>query len=130
MSHDRAPYELSREFSFEASHRLPRAPDDSKCARLHGHSWRVEVRIEGDLDTTRGWVHDFDDIARAFEPIHRILDHRHLNDVEGLDNPTSELLARWIWERLVPEVPGLSAIVVHETCTARCTYRGPRGESR
>lgn len=127
MSERRPPsYELAREFSFEASHRLPRAPEESKCARLHGHSWRVEVRLEGELDAERGWVHDFDEIGRAFEPIHDALDHRHLNDIEGLDNPTSELVARWIWQRLAPEVPGLSAVVVHETCTARCTYRGPR----
>lgn len=120
-----AHMELATSFTFEASHRLPRAPETSKCARLHGHSWKVEVLVEGALDEERGWVVDFDEIARLFEPVYDALDHRHLNDIEGLDNPTSEMVAIWIWDRLAPELPELSGVVVHETCTARCTYRGP-----
>jgi 6-pyruvoyltetrahydropterin/6-carboxytetrahydropterin synthase len=117
--------ELATTFTFEASHQLHKAPAHSKCARLHGHSWKVDVLVEGELDEERGWVVDFDDIARAFEPVYDALDHRHLNDVEGLETPTSELVAIWIWNRLAGSLPELSGITVHETCTARCTYRGP-----
>ena len=123
---DPAPHlELTTNFTFEASHQLPHAPEHSKCRRLHGHSWKVEVQVSGELQQPKGWVVDFDDIQRACEPIYDALDHRHLNDVEGLDNPTSENVAIWIWERLKPELPELCGVVVHETCTARCVYRGP-----
>lgn len=118
-------FELVQTFDFEASHRLPRAPEDSKCARLHGHSWKIEVHVAGELDPARGWVIDYGDIEKVWEPLFEQLDHRHLNEVEGLDNPTSELLAAWIWERLAPQLDGLLRIVVHETCTSRCAYYGP-----
>jgi len=117
--------ELATNFTFEASHQLPHAPEHSKCRRLHGHSWKVEVHVRGPLQAETGWVIDFDDIQRACRPVYDALDHRHLNDIEGLENPTSEMVALWIWERLAADIPELSAVVVHETCTARCTYRGP-----
>ena len=118
-----ATLELVTSFTFEASHQLPRAPEPSKCRRLHGHSWKVEVHVSGTVDPTTGWVIDYDDIQRTCAPVHDALDHRHLNDIEGLENPTSEMIAIWIWNHLA-EIPGLAAIVVHETCTARCVYRG------
>jgi 6-pyruvoyltetrahydropterin/6-carboxytetrahydropterin synthase len=117
--------EIFKRFSFEAAHRLPNVPGDHKCARLHGHSFRVEVRVEGDPDPHTGWVMDFADVKKAYAPIHDALDHRYLNDIEGLENPTSEAVARWIWERLEPVLPGLSAVELRETCTSGCTYRGP-----
>jgi len=116
--------ELFREFRFEAAHRLPNVEPDHKCARLHGHSYRVAVHVLGDVDGHAGWVMDFADISTAFQPLHDQLDHRYLNEVEGLENPTSEVLAEWIWERLAPRLPGLEAVVVHETCTSGCIYRG------
>lgn len=122
-----AHLELVTGFTFEASHRLPQAPEHSKCRRLHGHSWKVEVHVRGRVDAATGWVVDYDDIQRACAPVHDALDHRHLNDIDGLANPTSELIAIWIWDRLNGKIPRLSAVVVHETCTARCIYRG--GES-
>jgi 6-pyruvoyltetrahydropterin/6-carboxytetrahydropterin synthase len=112
-------------FPIEAAHRLPNVPAGHKCARLHGHSFRVEVHVRGELDPTLGWVMDFADLKRAFEPVFEQLDHRYLNDVPGLDNPTSEVLAQWIWRALKPSVPLLHRIVVHETCTAGCSYPGP-----
>lgn len=118
-------FEIFKEFRFEAAHRLPNLPPDHKCARLHGHSFRVEIHVEGLLDPTLDWVMDFGEIKRAFGPIYDRLDHHYLNEVEGLENPTTEVLARWIWDRLAPELVGLSQIVVHETCTAGCSYRGP-----
>lgn len=116
--------EIWKEFSLESAHRLPNVPADHKCARMHGHSFKVEVHVSGDLHPHLGWVVDFADIGVAWRPLHDALDHRCLNDVPGLENPTSELLARWIWARLKPTLPGLSRIVVRETCTSGCAYTG------
>ena len=116
--------EVFKEFGFEAAHRLPHVPEGHKCARLHGHSYRVEVRVRGDVGIDTGWVMDFADIEAAAEPVRAELDHYYLNDVPGLENPTSEVLARWIWDRLLTALPGLSEVVVRETCTAGCVYRG------
>lgn len=116
--------EIWKEFSLESAHRLPNVPPDHKCARLHGHSFKVEVHVAGPLDPKLGWVVDFADIGVAWRPVHDALDHRCLNDVPGLENPTSELLARWIWARLKPTLPVLSKVVVRETCTSGCAYTG------
>lgn len=116
--------QLRRTFQFEAAHRLPRVASDHKCARLHGHSFVAEVVVEGEVDPHFGWVMDYADIKAAFAPLYRQLDHHYLNDIPGLENPTSEILARWIWDRLKPSLPLLTEIVVAETCTARCVYRG------
>jgi 6-pyruvoyltetrahydropterin/6-carboxytetrahydropterin synthase len=118
--------EIYREFTFEAAHRLPNVPAGHKCARLHGHSFRIEVRLRGPVDAGQGWVLDFADVRAAFAPLHDQLDHRYLNDVTGLENPTSENLAVWVWDRLADQLP-LCAIVVRETCTSGCVYRGPAG---
>ncbi|GAB2751515.1 6-carboxytetrahydropterin synthase QueD [Streptomyces bullii] len=116
--------EIFREFTFEAAHRLPNVPEGHKCARLHGHSYKVIVHVEAPVDPGTGWVMDFGDLKKAFKPLEARLDHYYLNDIEGLENPTSEVLARWIWERLQPTLPALSALTVRETCTSGCTYRG------
>jgi 6-pyruvoyltetrahydropterin/6-carboxytetrahydropterin synthase len=116
--------EIFKEFCFEAAHRLPNVPAEHKCARLHGHSFRVRLHVEGPLDPELAWVCDFADVKAAFTPCFEQLDHRYLNEVEGLENPTSEVIARWIWVRVKPRLPGLSRVVVRETCTAGCVYRG------
>lgn len=116
--------EIFKEFRIEAAHHLPNVPDDHKCRRLHGHSFLIAVHVAGDVDPTTGWVVDFAELSAAFAPLHDALDHRYLNEVPGLENPTSEHLARWVWARLVGELPGLSRIVVHETCTSGCEYSG------
>jgi 6-pyruvoyltetrahydropterin/6-carboxytetrahydropterin synthase len=115
--------EIFREFTFEAAHRLPHVPEGHKCARLHGHSYRVELHVQGAVGVDTGWVMDFADLKDAFRPLHDQLDHYYLNEVAGLDNPTSENLAHWIWDRLHHTLP-LSAVVVRETCTSGCIYRG------
>ena len=115
---------LVQEFRFEAAHRLPRVPVGHKCARLHGHSYKVEVAVEGPVDPHTGWFVDFYDLAAAFRPIHEQLDHYYLNEIPGLENPTSEVLAHWIWDRLAASLPGLARITVHETCDARAEYEG------
>ena len=116
--------EIFKEFSFEAAHRLPNVPEGHKCARLHGHSFQVAIYIAGEVGETSGWVMDFGDLKKHFKPIYEILDHHYLNDIEGLENPTSENLARWVWQRLKPAVPKLNKIVIRETCTSGCVYRG------
>lgn len=115
---------IFKEFSFEAAHRLPHVPEGHKCGRLHGHSFRVEVHVEGPVDAASGWVCDFADVKAAFQPLHDQLDHNYLNDISGLTNPTSENLARWIWRALRLALPGLAQVVVRETCTSGCLYRG------
>ena len=116
--------EIFREFTFEAAHRLPHVPDGHKCGRLHGHSYRVAVYVEGRVGETTGWVSDFSELSAAMKPLLAQLDHYYLNDVEGLENPTSEVLARWIWERLRDRLPEISQVLVHETCTSGCVFRG------
>lgn len=116
--------EIFKEFRIEAAHRLPNLPASHKCARLHGHSFRVAVHLAGPLDPQLGWVRDFADLSAAFAPVHAELDHHYLNEVPGLENPTSEQLAVWIWRRLAPVLPELARIVIHETCTSGCEYRG------
>jgi len=111
-------------FQVEAAHYLPNVPADHKCRRMHGHSFRIEVHVSGSVGTDSGWVMDFADLKRAFRPLFDQLDHHCLNDIEGLENPTSENLARWVWQRLQPALPGLSKVVVQETCNAGCVYRG------
>ena len=113
---------LVHEFRFEAAHRLPHVPEGHKCARLHGHSFRVELAIEGPVNPETGWFMDFGELYDLWAPLHEVLDHHYLNEVPGLENPTSENLAAWIWNRLRPTLPELSSITVRETCTSGCTY--------
>ena len=117
--------DIFKVFTVEAAHRLPHVPDGHKCARLHGHSFRIELHLSGPIDPRAGWVMDFADVKTAFQPIYHQLDHHYLNDIPGLDNPTSEQLATWIWDQAKPVLPLLSAVVVHETCTSGCRYTGP-----
>jgi len=117
--------ELVKEYRFEAAHRLPKVPPGHKCARLHGHSFKIELTVRGEVDPVTGWFVDYGELDRAFDPLYSRLDHYYLNEIEGLENPTSENLARWLYERLKSAgVPGLAAVTVHETCDARCTYAG------
>lgn len=115
---------LVKSFTFEAAHRLPNFPEGHKCRRLHGHSFRVEIVVEGEMDETAGYLVDYGDIKQHCEPIRRQLDHHYLNEIEGLENPTSEMIAVWIWRRLKPALPLLAEVVVHETCASRCEFRG------
>ena len=116
--------ELRKTFQIEAAHRLPNVPTGHKCARLHGHSWSIEVAIEGPIGDDTGWVMDYADLKAAFQPIHDRIDHNYLNEIPGLENPTSERLAVWLWNELKPRLPLLSELVIAETCTSRCVYRG------
>lgn len=116
--------EIYKEFHFEAAHRLPNVPEGHKCARLHGHSFHVRLSVAGPVGDSSGWVMDFGDLKAAFKPLYDQLDHYYLNDIEGLENPTSENIARWIWTRLKPNLPELDQVEIRETCTSGCVYRG------
>ena len=118
------PMVIFKEFIIEAAHSLPNVPLGHKCGRLHGHSFRIEIHVEGEINNEQGWVMDFADISSIFKPLYEQLDHHHLNEIEGLSNPTSENLARWIWMRIQPSLPNLLQIVVRETCTSGCIYKG------
>ena len=115
---------LVKEFRFEAAHRLPKVPVGHKCARLHGHSFKIELGIAGPVNEETGWFVDYELVDRAWQPLHQLLDHHYLNEVPGLENPTSENLARFLWERLKPALPDLERVTVFETCDARCEYEG------
>ena len=119
--------ELRKTFQFEAAHLLPRLPKTHKCRRLHGHSFEAEIAVAGECDLKLGWVMDYADITEAFNPIWARLDHNYLNQIRGLENPTSENIAFWIWRKLKPRLPLLIEVVVAETCNARCIYRGEDG---
>ena len=112
---------LSKTYSIEAAHRLPMVGAGHKCSRLHGHSFRITLRITGDIDPERGWIIDFAEIDEAWKPIHDAIDHRYLNEIPGLENPTSEILARWIFDRITLTRGRLVAVTIAETCDAACT---------
>jgi 6-pyruvoyltetrahydropterin/6-carboxytetrahydropterin synthase len=117
--------DIFRIFHLQCARRLPALPDSHPCSRLHGHSFRVELTVSGELDPALGWVLDFAEIESAWRPIHAELDHRYLNDIPGLANPTSENLAVWLWTQLKPALPGLSRVRVMESHDSGCSYRGP-----
>jgi len=112
--------EIQKTFGIEAAHRLPHVPPGHKCARLHGHSFRITLHVTGEVDPLLGWIVDFAELTRAFAPLHALLDHQYLNEVPGLDNPTSENLARFVLERVQLPQGKLAAVSVEETCTSRC----------
>lgn len=116
--------EIFNIYHVEAARRLPRLPESHPCARVHGHSFRIEIHVSGPVDPDTGWVIDFAELDAAFAPVKAALDHRYLNDVPGLENPTSERLAQWIWQKLKPALPGLSRVVVQETQQSGCVYSG------
>ena len=117
--------EIYKDFRFEAAHRLPNVPEGHKCARLHGHSFHLRVTVSGEPDPHSGWLMDFGDIKAVCQPIVDQLDHYYLNDIEGLENPTSENMCRWLWARIAPDLPSLCAVEIRETCNTGCIYRGP-----
>jgi 6-pyruvoyltetrahydropterin/6-carboxytetrahydropterin synthase len=116
--------ELTKEYRFEAAHRLPCVPEGHKCSRLHGHSYKVEMEIKGPVNPETGWLIDFGVLDEAWAVLHARLDHQCLNEVSGLENSTCENLAAYIWQALRPAVPQISAVTVWETFDSKCTYRG------
>jgi 6-pyruvoyltetrahydropterin/6-carboxytetrahydropterin synthase len=116
--------EIYKEFMFESAHKLPNVVEGHKCGRLHGHSFKVTIFVAGPVGETTGWVVDYGDMKKAFHPIWEQLDHHYLNDIPGLENPTSEVMAKWIWLQLKPKLPQLTQVLINETCTSGCLYQG------
>lgn len=114
---------ITKSFTFAAAHFLPNVPPGHRCGRMHGHSYEVVVGLEGDLEPTLGWVQDYGDVKAAIGPVKERLDHGCLNDVPGLENPTAELLAIYLYEQLRPVLPRLTDITVRENRTSEATYR-------
>ncbi|AWN39638.1 6-carboxytetrahydropterin synthase QueD [Methylobacterium durans] len=115
---------ITQAFTFEAAHRLPNVPATHRCHRMHGHSYRVELTVEGEVDPQTGWIVDFYDMERVFAPILARLDHHTLNEIEGLENPTAENIASWIWHRTKGGLPCLSRVKVCETPMSWAEYEG------
>ena len=115
---------LTKEFRFEAAHTLPTLPEGHKCRNMHGHSFRVEVSVEGEVDMSIGWVYDHKKISMVMNPLIEELDHSYMNDIEGLESPTIELMAAWFWRKIEGDLPGLCEIVIYETPTAWCSFKG------
>lgn len=111
-------------FTFEAAHHLPHVSASHRCKRLHGHSYRIELTLAGPVDPTTGFVADFFDIEAAFAPLLERLDHHLLNEVPGLENPTAENIAVWIWDAVKPSLPLLAAVAVYETPNCWALYEG------
>ena len=116
---------LTKTLDFEAAHWLPKFPEGHKCRRLHGHSYKVDIIVSGECDPEIGYLVDFGDIKRVTAPLVEQLDHFCLNDIEGLENPTAEVLAKWIYDKLIIEIPLLSCVRVFETSTSSAEYFGP-----
>ena len=115
---------IYKEFKFDAAHRLPMVDAGHKCGNLHGHTFVLEVHVAGEVDPARGWILDFNDLIALVNPIIDQLDHAVLNEIDGLTNPTSENLVVWFWDKLKPELPLLSQIVIKESPTSGCVYCG------
>ena len=115
---------LTKTFTFEAAQTLPNVPAEHKCRQMHGHSFKVEISVQGEVDPQVGWLYDHAKISKAMAPLLELIDHTYLNEVEGLENPTIENMCAWFWSHLAPQLPGLFEIVLHETPTARCSYKG------
>ena len=118
--------DIFKVFQVEAAHHLPNVPEDHKCRRLHGHSFIIEIHVSGPVGQDTGWVMDFSDLKQIFQPLYDQLEHNYLNEIQGLENPTSENLAIWIWDKLIPVLPQLSKVAVKETCNSGCIYTGPK----
>lgn len=115
---------IFKKFTFDSAHSLPKVPDRHKCKNVHGHTYLLTISIEGNLDAELGWVMDFADLKSVVDPLIKRIDHQYLNDIEGLENPTCELLARWIWMEIVNDIPGLKRIELNETPTSGAIYEG------
>ncbi|MBU0741035.1 6-carboxytetrahydropterin synthase QueD [bacterium] len=114
---------ITKSFTFDSAHWLPNVPQGHKCGRMHGHTYTIVIGVEGEVDPESGWIVDFGDIKAAFKPLEKIMDHRCLNEVEGLENPTAENMARWIYTRMKSDLPQIADVTVRETPTSAAVYR-------
>ena len=120
-----ATMQIYKTLRFDAAHRLTGVPPTHKCSAMHGHGFEIEVHLKGEVDPQTGFVMDFGDLAKACDPVLTQLDHAILNEIEGLENPTSENMSVWLWNLLKPQLPLLCQLVIKETETSGCIYTGP-----
>lgn len=116
--------EIYKDFTFEAAHFLPNVPEGHKCGRLHGHSYKARIHLQDNINEETGWFIDFAEIKKICKPIISQLDHNYLNDITGLENPTAEVISKWIWHQLKPQLPQIIAVEIKETCTCGAIFRG------
>jgi 6-pyruvoyltetrahydropterin/6-carboxytetrahydropterin synthase len=115
---------IFRQFTFDSAHFLPMVPEGHKCRQIHGHTYRLTVFLEGPIDEKLGWVADFAGIKQSINSVLDLIDHKMLNNIEGLENPTCELLAVWLWDKIKISIPYLQRIELHETPTSGVIYEG------
>ena len=111
-------------FDFAAARYLPNLSASHRCHRLHGHTFHVELTIRGEVGRDTGWIVDFDDVDRIIGELKDDLDHRQLNDIPGLENPTTERVAEWLWARIVARFAGLYRVTVQEHPSRGVSYYG------
>lgn len=116
--------EIYKEFSFDSAHYLPNVPDGHKCKNMHGHTYRLKVFIKGKPDPSLGWIMDFKELKDIVGKVIDKLDHKLINDIEGLQNPTAENITLWIWNEIKPLLPLLNRIELYETPTTGVIYNG------
>ena len=115
---------IYKQFTFDSAHYLPNVPEGHRCGNMHGHTYKLTVYLEGELDKDKGWLIDFGDLKKKIDPLIRMIDHKLLNEIPGLENPTSEILAAWLWNRIKPQLPLLKRIELNETPTSGVIYEG------
>ncbi|MDF1694371.1 MAG: 6-carboxytetrahydropterin synthase QueD [Saprospiraceae bacterium] len=116
---------IFKHFNFDSAHFLPLVPDGHKCKGIHGHTYRMTLEFEGEIDAEMGWLIDFAEIKKTVNPLIEAVDHKLLNDIEGLENPTCEMIAKWFWDKISPQLPQLSKVILNETTTSGVIYNGP-----
>jgi len=116
--------DVCKTFSIEAARSLPHLPENHPCSKIHGHSFKITLMVSGPVDKDTGFVMDFGELETLFEPLRKQIDHSYLNDIEGLENPSSENLCKWIWKKLILSLPRLSQIEIRETDSTNCIYKG------
>jgi len=116
--------QIFKQFTFDSAHFLPYVPDGHKCKEIHGHTYYMTVYIEGNLDKKLDWIMDFTEIKGVIKPIIESIDHKLLNNLSGLENPTCEVLVMWLWNKIKPKIPLLTKIILNETPTSGTVYEG------
>lgn len=115
---------IYKTFTFDSAHYLPNVPMGHKCGTMHGHTYTLKVFISGTPEENSGWIIDYTDLKNGVKAFIDILDHKLLNEIPGLENPTSENLCIWLWQMIKPIFPGLIRLELNETPTSGVIYEG------
>lgn len=115
---------IYKQFTFDAAHYLPHVTDHHKCKKTHGHTYHLTLFFDGNISPDMGWIIDYSEIKNVVTPILKLVDHQFLNEVEGLENPTCELICIWLWKKIKPLITELKRIELKETPTSGAIYEG------